>query len=92
MKDNKAKQILLPHSQSNVGPSTAKADINGDGLVDLFVGGASGQSAALFIMNADGTYSRMKSSIESDKMFEDTGACFFDAKTALQHTFFAVVG
>jgi enediyne biosynthesis protein E4 len=77
--DDYKKQILLPHSQSNIGPSTAKADVNGDGLIDLFVGAAAGQSSALYIMGSDGNYSKKVSGIDSDKSYEDTGACFFDA-------------
>ena len=45
-------QILLPHKLSNLGPALAAADINNDGLEEVFVGGAKGQRSAYFISEA----------------------------------------
>ncbi len=71
-------EILLPYKQSNFGPFLSKADVNGDGLSDLFVGGASGQAAQLYVQN-QGTFKKMKTAIfEEDKGFEDMESVFFD--------------
>ena len=39
---------MLPYQLSKEGPALAKADVNGDGLEDVFIGGAIGQ-AGVFI-------------------------------------------
>ena len=73
------KQVLLPHSQSNVGPSIVKGDINGDGLDDVFVGGAAGQSGILYIQNISGEFFEIKGPWNQDIQYEDTGGLFFDS-------------
>ncbi|RMA64939.1 VCBS repeat-containing protein [Ulvibacter antarcticus] len=71
-------QILLPHSQSTTGPASAKADVNNDGLEDLFIGGAAGQEAKLFIQNASGGFSKGEGDWKLHAAGEDTGALFID--------------
>lgn len=51
-------EVLLPHSQSSLGPSLAVGDTNGDGMDDILVGGSKGQSAALFVQQANGSFVR----------------------------------
>ena len=77
--DDYANQILLPHSQSTVGPAFAKGDINGDSLEDIYIGGAAGQEAALFRQNANGSFTRVNGPWTQHSMSEDTGAIFLDS-------------
>lgn len=72
------KQVLLPHSQSTVGPAMAKADVNGDGNEDIFIGGGAGQAGALYIQNSSG-FSEKDGAWKQDASSEDTGALFFDS-------------
>lgn len=73
-------EVLLPYQLSRQGPALTKGDINGDGLEDLFVGGAIGQPGALFFQNADGTFTKsVPSGFVADKESEDVNAVFFDA-------------
>lgn len=73
-------QRLLPGFESHQGPCLAQADVNGDGLTDLFLGGAAGQPGAVFQQTAAGAFQRTSQpALEADKASEDTGACFFDA-------------
>ena len=73
------KQVLLPHKLSQLGPALAKGDVNGDGLEDLFIGGASGQEASLFIQN-ENSFSKMENDIWiKHKALEDVDAIFFDS-------------
>ena len=73
------KQVLLPYSQSQNGPFSAQADVNGDGLVDVFVGGAAGSPAALYMQQADGKFNLSQTSgWLVDAAQEDTGAVFLD--------------
>ena len=78
--DDWKEQVLLPHRLSQNGPFSAIADINGDGLEDLFVGGAKNQSGVLYIQNSLGKFSKNSSQPwKTDKESEDLGCLFFDA-------------
>jgi hypothetical protein len=74
---------LIPHKISAEGPSVCVADVNDDGLEDVYVGGAAGQEAALYLQIRQGERtSFIKQQIPAfgaDKLAEDVDAIFFDA-------------
>ena len=73
-------QALLPRMYSTQGPALAKGDLNGDGLDDIFVGGAKGQSGEIFLQEGSGKFSRKAQGAFADAVqTESTGALFFDA-------------
>ncbi|MFN0128661.1 MAG: FG-GAP-like repeat-containing protein [Verrucomicrobiales bacterium] len=73
-------EFLLPGKLSQFGPGVAAADANGDGLDDVFVGGAAGQAGVLFLQQPDGTFNPLAGAAwEADAAAEDMGALFFDA-------------
>ncbi len=74
--DDYAKQVLLPHKMSQFGPAIAVGDVNGDGLDDLFAGGAAGQQSRIFVQQAAGDFSEIL--IKDDPLFEDIDAAFMD--------------
>ena len=74
-------QRLIPKMLSTEGPKLAVADVDGDGLEDFFMGGATGDTAKLFIQQTTGTFIQKKQfAFEQDKNSEDIGALFFDAR------------
>ena len=74
------REPLLPNMLSTQGPSLAIDDINKDGLEDVFIGGAKGQTGQLFIQNKQGIFTASKQQIfENDKNSEDVASLFFDA-------------
>ena len=76
--DDFEEEVLLPYKQSNIGPFIAKGDINNDGLMDIHVGGASGQSGQLFIQTGNG-FSKINSpTLAKDAQYEDMESVFFD--------------
>ncbi len=72
------KEILLPYKQSTLGPYLSKADVNNDGLEDIYIGGASGQSGALFIQTKTGFKKHIPKAFVNDKDHEDMESVFFD--------------
>ena len=50
------REPLMPHLLSTEGPALAVGDVNGDGLDDLFVGGAKWQPGRLLVQQRDGTF------------------------------------
>lgn len=72
-------QLLLPHAFSTEGPAMATADVNNDGLQDLYVGGAKGQAGKLFIQDKRGSYSEKDHDLFGIHAgSEATDAVFFD--------------
>jgi len=74
-------QALLPYEPSRQGPPIAVADVNGDGLDDIFVGGTADVPGKLFLQQRNGSFveSAAGQPWEADKNYEDWGALFFDA-------------
>ncbi|HUX55896.1 MAG TPA: VCBS repeat-containing protein [Bacteroidales bacterium] len=71
---------LLYQMMSTEGPRMCKGDINGDGLEDIFIGGAKGQAGALMIQDKNGKFSQInKLLLEEDKTSEDMDCAMFDA-------------
>jgi enediyne biosynthesis protein E4 len=74
------RQRLLPRFYSHNGPCMAKADVNGDGLEDLYIGGSKGKSGALFLQTRTHRFVMSRQpSILADSLSEDVDAVFFDA-------------
>jgi enediyne biosynthesis protein E4 len=71
---------LLLNFLSRQGPCMAKADVNGDGREDVFIGGARGKAGQLLIQSASEAIVPVKqTSIANDSLSEDVAALFFDA-------------
>jgi hypothetical protein len=74
------RERLIPRMLSTDGPALAVADVNGDGLDDVFLGGAKEQPGALFLQQGDGTFRRQDTpAFAADAISEDVRAVFFDA-------------
>ena len=74
------RERLIPRLLSTEGPPLAVADVTGDGLDDVFVGGAKDQAGALLVQRADGSFAASNPGLfERDAIAEDVGALFFDA-------------
>ena len=73
------REPLIPYKCSRKGPYYAKADVNGDGLADIFIGGAAGVEGKLMIQQPNGSFvEKRQAAFAADKDFEDMGAVFFD--------------
>jgi enediyne biosynthesis protein E4 len=74
-------QALLPYSLSRHGPPLAAADVDGDGLDDLYVGGVGSAPGTLLVQRRDGTFASSTNGQPwtTDAPYDDWGALFFDA-------------
>lgn len=83
---------LLPHRNSQLGPALAVADVNQDGLDDVFFGNAKDSKGSLFIQNEKGSFQQLDGPWSTDEAQEDTGAVFFDADADGDQDLYVVSG
>ncbi|GGD18169.1 VCBS repeat-containing protein [Hyunsoonleella pacifica] len=73
-------QVLLPQKQSTIDAAIAIADINNDGLEDLFIGNTTGYPAQMYLQNSLGKFTLTNQALFAiDKVYNDNSALFFDA-------------
>jgi hypothetical protein len=68
----------IPRLLSRIGPRAAVADVNGDGLEDVYIGGTLKKQGQLYIQTGSGFALSPGLSVQL-KGFEDIAAVFFDA-------------
>lgn len=71
---------LLYHMLSTEGPAFASADLNNDGLDDLYVGGSVGESGAIYLQKPGHAFVKLATEVfDADSLSEAVDAVFFDA-------------
>jgi hypothetical protein len=74
------RERLLMHMRSTEGPALCSGDVNGDGLEDLYTGGARDQAGRLWVQQPGGGFtSGQPRVLEGDALSEDIDCVFFDA-------------
>ncbi len=74
-------QKTLPHKFSSFGPAMTMADINGDGRMDVFIGGSARVAGTFLLQQADGQFTKAQPKLKQDvdKLEQDAGVLLFDA-------------
>ncbi len=70
---------LVPRVFSREGPKAATADVNGDGLADIYIGGAEGTIGQLYLQNPNGSFTKKdEPGFRQFADFEDVAVTFMD--------------
>jgi len=73
------REPLIPFANSNEGPTISTADINDDGLQDVFIGGAKKQPSQLLLQQPTGEFISVQTELfEPFSLKEATCSAFFD--------------
>ncbi len=86
------RQKLIPYRISDRGPAVATGDVDGNGLEDVFFGGAKFEPAQLYLQKKPG-FERVENLFpEVEDAVEETGACLVDVNGDGTLDLFAVSG
>ena len=73
------REPLIPHMLSTEGPALAVADINHDGLEDVFIGSSKTFHDAIYLQQTNGKFMRTaQPAMNVDSMYEDVDAVWAD--------------
>jgi len=73
------REPLIPHMLSTEGPALAVADINKDGLEDVFIGSSKWEKSAVFLQTPSGKFIHTtQPALDMDSTYEDVDACWTD--------------
>jgi hypothetical protein len=73
------REPLIPHMVSTEGPALAVADINHDGLEDVFIGSSKTFHNAIYLQQPNGKFVRtVQTEMAKDSMYEDVDATWVD--------------
>jgi enediyne biosynthesis protein E4 len=68
----------IPFMLSRQGPKAAAADVNGDGLTDIYIGGARQQASQLYLQTSNGFIKKETADFTTFSFNDVTAAFFFD--------------
>jgi hypothetical protein len=75
-----SRQPLIPYMNANLGPKISIADVNQDGLEDIFIGNAKLKPSRLFIQQNDHSFQAQQSELFAEhEKNEDLNHAFIDA-------------
>ncbi|MFN2374878.1 MAG: FG-GAP repeat domain-containing protein, partial [Cyclonatronaceae bacterium] len=87
------RERLLLHMRSTEGPAMCTGDATGNGLEDLYIGGARGQAGALWLRQPGGSFTRHSRELfEEDAISEDINCQFFNASGSGADDLYVVSG
>ncbi len=73
------REPLIPHMVSTEGPAIAVADINNDGLEDVFIGSSKWEKRGFFLQQPNGKFIPLaEPAINADSTYEDVAASWID--------------
>jgi hypothetical protein len=76
------REALMPRMISTEGPALAVADINADGLEDVFIGGSKTNAAAIWVQKPNGRFIRLpQPALQADSMWEHADAQWADVNS-----------
>lgn len=88
-----SRQPLLTYMPSIVSPVMASADVNGDGLEDVYVGGTKENPGVLYFQSKDGSFVPSSNFVFAPDFFcTDSDALFFDADGDGDYDLYVVSG
>ena len=74
-----AREIMLPHRMSDLGPALSVADVNGDGLDDFYITGSFRRRGYLYLQQPNGSFEDSgENPWQAVRLHEEVGALFLD--------------